>query len=245
MLGNPEQYMTYIFPRDEKNRSEEGYEFTAEKITYAGYPAVITRKYMENVDESGGFSISCYGSIFVYITDMPMLPMWFMQDTIGENETLTLKEKYEKIGACYAALEIGYSYSASTYGIQENQAFLEARARELFAEAENDFKSIHNDFDKSIVFETKKTMDIRVKNYKPGGSRGSIDTDADDKSGEAAVSIPAALAIVIIGGISAIAGAGTGGSGGDGVDNSRKKKSRYKMCLRKDSGMLSVMTPGR
>ncbi|MGI5860271.1 MAG: hypothetical protein ACOX8P_13355, partial [Tepidanaerobacteraceae bacterium] len=63
-----------------------------------------------------------------------------------------------------------------------------------------------------------------------------IDTWADKEKGETSTSIPAALAIVIIGGGAALAGAGVSGSDGDGGNNGRKKKSRYKMCLRKDFG---------
>ncbi|MDD4431977.1 MAG: hypothetical protein PHF61_11315, partial [Bacteroidales bacterium] len=60
-----------------------------------------------------------------------------------------------------------------------------------------------------------------------------IGTKAGKDKGETSTSIPEALAIVIIGGATAIVGAGTGG-GSD--DSSKKKKSRYKMCLRKDFG---------
>ncbi|MFA5523499.1 MAG: hypothetical protein WDA24_04000, partial [Tissierellales bacterium] len=65
-----------------------------------------------------------------------------------------------------------------------------------------------------------------------------IGTTADKDSGETGVSIPEALAIVIIGGAAAMAmaGAGAGGGGGDGGDNNSKRRSRYKMCLRKDFG---------
>lgn len=63
-----------------------------------------------------------------------------------------------------------------------------------------------------------------------------IATRADKDAGETDVSIPEALAIVIIGGGAALAGAGAGGGGGDGGDNKGKKKSRYKMCLKKDFG---------
>lgn len=69
------------------------------------------------------------------------------------------------------------------------------------------------------------------------GTLGSqVDTKADKDAGETSVTIPKAIAIVIIGGGAAIAGAGAGRSGGDGGDNNGKKKSRYKMCLRKEFG---------
>jgi hypothetical protein len=61
-----------------------------------------------------------------------------------------------------------------------------------------------------------------------------IDTHADKDKGETDVSIPEALAIVIIGGAAAMAGAG--GSGKNGNDDDGKRRSRYKMCLRKDFG---------
>ena len=63
-----------------------------------------------------------------------------------------------------------------------------------------------------------------------------VDTKADKDAGETSVTIPEAIAIVIIGGGAALAGAGAGRSGGDGGDNNGKKKSRYKMCLKKDFG---------
>jgi len=61
-----------------------------------------------------------------------------------------------------------------------------------------------------------------------------IGTKADKDAGETDVSIPTALAIVIIGGAAAMAGAG--GSGKNGNDDDGKRRSRYKMCLRKDFG---------
>ena len=60
-----------------------------------------------------------------------------------------------------------------------------------------------------------------------------VDTRADKDARETDVSIPTALAIVIIGGAAAIVGAGTDGGSNDSSD---KKKSKYKMCLRKDFG---------
>ena len=68
-----------------------------------------------------------------------------------------------------------------------------------------------------------------------GQNDTEIDTWADKEKGETSTSIPEALAIVIIGGAAAMAGAGAGGSG-DGGDGGGKKKSRYKMCLKKDFG---------
>lgn len=83
------------------------------------------------------------------------------------------------------------------------------------------------------------TVNFRVAGAKLGKAStdqasATIDTWADKDAGESDVEIPAALATVIFGGMAAIVGAGTGGNGGD--DNGGKKKSRYKMCLRKDFG---------
>lgn len=68
-----------------------------------------------------------------------------------------------------------------------------------------------------------------------------IATRADKDAGEAGVTVPEALAIILIGGGAALAGAGAGGSGGgsgNGEDGGGKKgkRSRYKMCLKKDFG---------
>ena len=64
-----------------------------------------------------------------------------------------------------------------------------------------------------------------------GAVQGQVDTRADKEKGETSVPIPEALAISILGIGAAIAGAGSG----SGSDKSGKK-SRYKMCLRKDFG---------
>ncbi|MCK9301002.1 MAG: hypothetical protein M0P23_06445 [Bacteroidales bacterium] len=77
-----------------------------------------------------------------------------------------------------------------------------------------------------------RLISMDISEVVPEGS-GSVDTDADKNAGETGVTIPEALAIVIIGGAAAMAGAGAGGKSGD--DNG-KKKNRYKMCLRKDFG---------
>lgn len=236
-LASPEQYMTYRLPREIKNKANMDRDFTAEEITFAGYPAIITKEYYEgsSIYENGHapYSMNSYGSIFVYVTDMELLPAWFSGDITINDENLTTKEKYEKIGKCYAVLELNYNYDASVDGDADKQAFLQARVRELHAEAESDFKESFNNYDKSISFDTKKIMDIRVKNIKPG-SHGSVDTKADKKSGETALPIPEALAVVIIGGGAALAGAGAGS--GNNKEEEDHRKSRYKMCLKKDFG---------
>ncbi|MDD2586519.1 MAG: hypothetical protein PHO25_07815 [Syntrophomonadaceae bacterium] len=63
-----------------------------------------------------------------------------------------------------------------------------------------------------------------------GAVQGQVDTRADKEKGETSVPLPEALAISILGIGAAIAGAGSG----SGENNGRK--SRYKMCLRKDFG---------
>lgn len=65
------------------------------------------------------------------------------------------------------------------------------------------------------------------------GRTGTVNTRADEETGETGVSIPAAIAIAILGGAAAMAGAGAGSGGGNDDD---KKKSRYEMRLQKDFG---------
>lgn len=62
------------------------------------------------------------------------------------------------------------------------------------------------------------------------GAAGQVDTRADKEKGETSVPLPEALAISILGIGAAIAGAGSGSGENKG------RKSRYKMCLRKDFG---------
>ncbi|MDD4146018.1 MAG: hypothetical protein PHS83_02795, partial [Clostridia bacterium] len=72
-----------------------------------------------------------------------------------------------------------------------------------------------------------------------------IATRADRDAGETGVTIPEALAIILIGGGAALAGAGAGGNGSGGGnggasggdDGGKKgKRSRFKMCLKKEFG---------
>lgn len=63
-----------------------------------------------------------------------------------------------------------------------------------------------------------------------GAVTGQVDTRADKDKGETSVPLPEALAISILGIGAAMAGAGSGSGENKG------RKSRYKMCLRKDFG---------
>ena len=85
----------------------------------------------------------------------------------------------------------------------------------------------------TVYFQVEKVKLGKVKGATVGAA-GKVDTRADKDKGETGVSIPEALAIAIIGGATAMAGAG--GRGGDGGDNNSKRRNRYKMCLRKDFG---------
>jgi len=62
-----------------------------------------------------------------------------------------------------------------------------------------------------------------------GAVTGQVDTRADKDKGETSVPLPEALAISILGIGAAMAGAGSG-------SENKGRKSRYKMCLRKDFG---------
>lgn len=64
-----------------------------------------------------------------------------------------------------------------------------------------------------------------------GAVKGQVDTRADKDQGETSIPLPEALAISILGIGAAITGAGSGRS-----RENNGRKSRYKMCLRKDFG---------
>lgn len=237
--ASAEQYMEFILPRELRNRAEYGHEFTAEKITFAGYPAIITKEYYEEDDtfDTGTtyFTRTSSGSIFIYVTDVEIPPYWAFSDVIDNPAEMTRKEIYDTVGKCYAVLELAYRYSASIYGDVEQKAFLQEKVNEWYGKVESEFNEHFNNYDKAISFDIKKTVDVRVKDFK-SGSHESVDTKADEETGETAVMIPEALAITIIGGAAAVIGAGTGGGSGNGKEEDRRKKSRYKMCLRKDFG---------
>ena len=79
---------------------------------------------------------------------------------------------------------------------------------------------------------------IAPADEKAGGT-AIADTDADSKAGEIGVTIPSAIAIAILGGVAAMAGAGSGparAGGSNDSDDDRKKKNRYEMRLYKDFG---------
>jgi hypothetical protein len=84
----------------------------------------------------------------------------------------------------------------------------------------------------TVYFQVEQVKLGKVKDTTVGAT-GKVDTRADKDKGETDVSIPEALAIVIIGGAAAITGAG---AGSDPDNSDKKKKNRYKMCLRKDFG---------
>lgn len=232
-LTSAEQYMKYKLEENIKKGSD-GTDFSAKVITFAGYPAVITREYSERLaddaDGSGDYSMSCFGHIYIYITDMEYPPINFRNYRPYNGMNLTTEEFYKEIGKCYASLELKYDYQAAVWGEPEDKAILLENVRRLYAEAEGAFQESFKKYDQSVSIETKKTTDIKVKNFKPS-SIGSVDTDADNDPGETGVTIPEAVGIAILGG-----GAALGAAGGNSGDDDRKKKSRYKMCLRKDFG---------
>ncbi|SDZ12823.1 hypothetical protein SAMN05660462_01954 [Proteiniborus ethanoligenes] len=241
VLGNPMQYLKYNIGRLQLNNSECD-EITAEEITFGGYPAVITRLYREYLgDEEVG--IQCTGNIYIWVTEIPRSPEVYLSEILQRNEIENItfpestEERYKVLGECYIALELSYNYGSDISSARgaDKDIMIDA-ARSLFDLAEQDFKDLMARAENSIRFETKKTMDIKVKNYKPKGSAGLVNTSAEKEAGETNVSIPAAFTIVIIGAGAALAGAGASDSGGNGGDNKGKKKSRYKMCLRKSFG---------
>lgn len=116
-----------------------------------------------------------------------------------------------------------YQYAEELY--QDYQKQLEVTLDEIVPELINNEPEIT--YLEPVI---GKTIEEKASD-KPGSV--TINTKADKDTGETDVSIPTALAIVIIGTGAAIAGAGA--SGDNGGDNG-KKKSRYKMYLKKDFG---------
>lgn len=104
---------------------------------------------------------------------------------------------------------------------------MQEKVNEWYGKVESEFNEHFNNYDKAISFDIKKTVDVRVKDFKPG-SHESVDTKADEETGETAVMIPEALAITIIGGAAAVIGAGTGGE----AVTARKRTVERKAVIR-------------
>ena len=133
----------------------------------------------------------------------------------------------------YMSIETVVNTSFHSKTMPDDEGDIEGKA--FFNQTKSAMTTALNDFLGTASITVEREANVLIANYKPGNNKktGAVDTDADKDAGETDVSIPEALAIVIIGGATAIIGAGTGG-GSD--DSSKKKKSRYKMCLRKDFG---------
>jgi len=118
-------------------------------------------------------------------------------------------------------------------GLRDDPNTMIVRA-DAYAVTDND--SISKLTGAMVFFRVEGVKLAKASSVSAEQKNSEIDTRADKDKGETGVSIPEALAIVIIGGAAAMAGAGAGGGGGDGGDNNSKRRSRYKMCLRKDFG---------
>lgn len=134
----------------------------------------------------------------------------------------------------YMSIETVVNTSFHSKTMPDDEGDIEGKA--FFNQTKSAMTTALNDFLGTGSITVEREANVLIADYKPGTDSkktGTVNTDADSEGGETDVSIPEALAIVIIGGATAIIGAGTGG-GSD--DSSKKKKSRYKMCLRKDFG---------
>jgi hypothetical protein len=133
----------------------------------------------------------------------------------------------------YMSIETVVNTSFHSKTMPDDEGDIEGKA--FFNQTKSAMTTALNDFLGTGSITVEREVNVLIADYKPGTDSkktGTVNTDADSEGGETDVSIPEALAIVIIGGATAIVGAGTG----SGSDDSSKKKNRYKMCLRKDFG---------
>jgi hypothetical protein len=133
----------------------------------------------------------------------------------------------------YMSIETVVNTSFHSKTMPDDEGDIEGKA--FFNQTKSAMTTALNDFLGTGSITVEREANVLIADYKPGTDSkktGTVNTDADSEGGETDVSIPEALAIVIIGGATAIVGAGTG----SGSDDSSKKKNRYKMCLRKDFG---------
>ncbi len=188
-LTNPDQYLQYIFPKDKEYEEDENSTLTAEKTTYAGYPAIIKKLIRETVsynDEGEPrYSYTCRGNIYIYLTDLPM-PTIDIANDIYEPEDSFDEQEFrdiaESIGKCYLPFELAFNYYASA---SESAAPGAAeRYKEQLALVEEEMDEILKRYDNSISVNIEKTTKIYEENYVPGANDESEQPrSGNDESG--------------------------------------------------------------
>jgi hypothetical protein len=134
----------------------------------------------------------------------------------------------------YMSIETVVNTSFHSKTMPDDEGDIEGKA--FFNQTKSAMTTALNDFLGTGSITVEREANVLIADYKPGTDSkksGTVNIDADKDTGETDVTIPEALAIVIIGGAAAITGAG---AGSDPDNGDKKKKSRYKMCLRKDFG---------
>lgn len=197
-------------------------EYTTRKITETeifGYKALVDQYVESDLVSSGEFNghkrhrETCYYFIVVDDIDLPFASPHYVMS----------------FGTFVAA-----NAHRNIYEFSEEEVAAVCKASFDAAKAKMD--SAVNAFLSSGKITVERDANVLIAGYKPGTDSkksGTVNIDADKDTGETDVTIPEALAIVIIGGAAAITGAG---AGSDPDNGDKKKKSRYKMCLRKDFG---------
>ena len=197
-------------------------EYTTRKITETeifGYKALVDQYVESDLVSSGEFNghkrhrETCYYFIVVDDIDLPFASPHYVMS----------------FGTFVAA-----NAHRNIYEFSEEEVAAVCKASFDAAKAKMD--SAVNAFLSSGKITVERDANVLIAGYKPGTDSkksGTVNIDADKDTGETDVTIPEALAIVIIGGVAAITGAG---AGSDPDNGDKKKKSRYKMCLRKDFG---------
>ena len=197
-------------------------EYTTRKITETeifGYKALVDQYVESDLVSSGEFNghkrhrETCYYFIVVDDIDLPFASPHYVM-SFG---TFVAADAHRNI----------YEFSEEEVAAVCKASFDAAKAK---------MDSAVNAFLSSGKITVERDANVLIAGYKPGTDSkksGTVNIDADKDTGETDVTIPEALAIVIIGGVAAITGAG---AGSDPDNGDKKKKSRYKMCLRKDFG---------
>lgn len=197
-------------------------EYTTRKITETeifGYKALVDQYVESDLVSSGEFNghkrhrETCYYFIVVDDIDLPFASPHYVM-SFG---TFVAADAHRNI----------YEFSEEEVAAVCKASFDAAKAK---------MDSAVNAFLSSGKITVERDANVLIAGYKPGTDSkksGTVNIDADKDTGETDVTIPEALAIVIIGGAAAITGAG---AGSDPDNGDKKKKSRYKMCLRKDFG---------
>ncbi len=246
-MYNPDAFLKYSFPDayNEFMHSDFGERtkpvtMTADKITFAGYPAIDAKKTTKTVYGPDHEEIVTKGQIIVYITDYPTPAADVKDHAIMEKVNAVEGTNFEPsnkqdwifikkyIGETYKTFRISYQYEGSALagktieidGKLQPEPIEQGKAEELHSEAQTEFNKLLTKFNGGMTINVIHNREVVDTNY---DSRVVIeDTDAPETPDSVIHKIPAIIFVGIGGGVAAV-----GATAGE----DKKKKPKTTLAL--------------